>query len=83
MYRAYFEDGAFNVFHQESNQSLRLRLIFKDGEPKVGISEFYMWQGMWRPGQRHLFLTPAQWMKMSSHLQEFNALVEKGKLDKL
>lgn len=81
MHRAYFEDGAFKVFHQEGNQSLRIRLIFKDGDPKIGISEFYLWQGMWRPGQRHFFLSPSQWKNLSSQIEDFNVIVEKGKVE--
>lgn len=83
MSRAYFEDGSSKVFYEEGKQSLRLRLIFKNGEPKVGISEFYLWHGMWRPGQRHLFISPAQWTQMCSSLTDFNALLEKGKSNHL
>ncbi|KAF0155395.1 MAG: hypothetical protein FD188_3146 [Ignavibacteria bacterium] len=76
--RAVFDNRITRIFHMEQSQSFRMKLVYKDGQPLVGLSEFYMDKGQWVPGHRHFYLAYESWCDLMKHIQPFHEQVKKG-----
>ena len=67
------------IFHTEGKKQLRLKLIYNNEVPLLGLSTFYQAEDKWFPGKKHFFMPLAAWEAMMEHITEFNEQVKKGK----
>lgn len=68
------------IFHTEEKKQYRLKLIYSNDVPLVGLSQFFPANDKWLPGKKHFYMPIAAWEELMEHIGEFNAQVKKGKM---
>jgi hypothetical protein len=66
------------TFFENTEYQYRMKLIYRDGNPRVGISTFYPNKGNWCPGKKHFFMKYEEWNNFMSKVFAFNEDVQRG-----
>ena len=82
---AHFENRLSQSFFTADKKDYRLKLIYHNQRPMVGISVFYQngvhrstQEPIWMPGKKHFFMPLEAWQQMSKIVPDFANEVEKG-----
>ena len=66
------------TFYECSAYQYRLKLIYRGGEARVGISTFYANKGKWNPGKKHFFMSYEEWNCFMKEVVRFDENVQRG-----
>ena len=67
------------TFFENKEHQYRLKLIYREGKPRVGISTFYPKKGAWCPGKKHFYMSLDEWNSFMAKVAYFNEDVQRGK----
>ena len=66
------------TFYQGEKYQYRLKLIYREGEPRVGISTFYPNKSSWSPGKKHFFMSYEEWTNFMAEVVSFHEDILRG-----
>ena len=66
------------TFYECPSYQYRLKLIYRSGEARVGISTFSANKGRWNPGKKHFFMAVEEWNCFMKEVARFNENVQRG-----
>ena len=72
------DNRVVRTFYENARYQYRLKLIYREGNPRVGISTFYPNKGAWSPGKKHFFMTIEEWNCFMEKVTYFNEDVQRG-----
>jgi hypothetical protein len=77
--KAVYDNLLDQIFYEERGRSMHLRYTLRDGEARLGFSEFVQNKNNeWVPGTRHFFMSLNGWMEMVKAMEPFNEQVMQG-----
>ena len=75
---AVFENKLDQQLFRNGKKACHIKMVYRNAEPRVGFSEFYLSNGQCLPGKKHFYFSIAEWKQVMGTIQGFTDQVFKG-----